>query len=461
MCAELVGRRKELLILENQFRSEGSSLVAVTGRRHAGKTALLAYFASRHPNTLYFPVREEPAARNLMYFRRAVGRFLNDPSAVADADWNRSFRALVGGRRSQKVVIIMDEFVRIGRKDPSFPSVIRYIWDTVLRSSRVMLVLSGSSLPAMEDQVTGYGAPLFGVMTASVQVGPLSYHYCGELAGPSHYNDLLHLYAAAGGTPLALRTLASHKDVMKGISEELLDPGGAMREVAEATLREEFSDPAVYESILVSIATGHRRLQEISEDLGMPQTGLTSYLSNLAAAGLVEREVPLPGGGKKGRYSLADPLADLWFGVVVPDLELLERGPVSALEAEVSEHLEKVSVPRAYRRACIERLWELSSSGAWDFAFTEAGGWWDRETEVEAAGFDASGMNLVAADCGYNADKEKGIESLEDLRRSAAKMARQLRAEDTYYVIFSASGFTEELMKTAENDPKVLLEDLS
>ncbi len=461
MCAELIGRRRELLILENQFRSEGSSLVAVTGRRHAGKTALLAYFASRHPNTLYFPVREEPAARNLMYFRRAVGRFLNDPSAVEDADWNRSFRALVGGRRSQKVVVIMDEFVRIGRKDPSFPSVIRYIWDTVLRDSRVMLVLSGSSLPAMEDQVTGYGAPLFGAMTATVRVGPLSYRYCGELAGPSHYNDLLTLYAAAGGTPLALRILASHRDVLKGLSEELLAPEGALREAPEAALREEFSDPAVYESIMVSIATGHRRLQDISADLGMPQTGLTSYLSNLAAAGLVEREVPLPGGGKKGRYSLADPLADLWFGCVVPNLELLERGPLSALEEELSEHLEKVSVPRAYRRACLERLWEMSSSGTWGFAFTEAGGWWDRDTEVGAAGFDASGMNLVAADCAYNEDGEKGTEDLENLRRDAAKMARQLRAEEIYYVIFSASGFTEELAKEAEKDPRIVLEDLS
>ncbi len=456
MADALIGRRKELLILENQFRSEGSSLVAVSGRKHAGKTALLTYFASRHPNTLYFPAREEPASRNLAYFRRAAGEFLNDPKAAADADWNRTFRAVVGGKRSQKVVIIIDDFDRIGRKDPSFPPLVRYIWDTVLRNSRTMLVLSGSSLDDMARQVTDYDAPLFAVMTARVDVRPLSYEACRELLGSGKAGSFLEYYAAAGGSPLALKHLALHSSVSEGIAEELLAPGGLFRGAPMESLRAEVTDPEFYVSVMTSIATGHRRLLDISEDLGVPQTGLTSYLAKLVSAGIVEREVPVPGGGKKGRYCLSDPLSEIWFGCVNPNLALLETGRRSALTAIIEDKLRDDAVPRAYRRACTEKLWDMSSSGAWDFALTEAGGWWDRETEIGVCGYDASGRNLVAGDCSRRG-RPKGLQDLGELEAASERMARQVRAGAVFWVIFSPDGFDRELEEKAASDPRIRL----
>ncbi len=456
MPEALVGRRKEMLILENQFRSEGSSLVAVTGRRHSGKTALLTYFASRHPNTLYFPAREEPASRNLAYFRRAAGEFLNDPSAAADADWNRTFRALVGGRRSQKVVVIIDDFDRIGRKDPSFPPLVRYIWDTVLRNSRTMLVLSGSSFAEMDRQVTDYDAPLFAAMTARIDVRPLAYEACRELLGGEKAGNALEYYAAAGGIALFLKRLALHQSVSEGISEELLVPGGSLCREPMEVLRAEVADPGVYVSVMTSIATGHRRLLDISEDLGVPQTGLTSYLANLVSAGIAEREVPVPGGGKKGRYCLSDPLSEIWFGCVNPNLALLETGRRSALTALISAKMRDDMVPRAYRRACTERLWDMSSSGAWNFALTEAGGWWDREAEIGVCGYDASGRNLVAGDCSLRG-RPKGLQDLEELEAASKRAARQLRAGAVYWVMFSPDGFDRELEARAASDQRIRL----
>ena len=148
-----------MLVLEDQFRAAGSSFVVISGRRRSGKTTVLMQFMRRHPNSLYFLARKESSSRNLVYFRRAAADFLGrDLGPASDGDWNRTFREIVSRTGGQKMVIMMDEFQNIGQKDPTFPAVIQYIWDTVLKGAHVMLVISGSSIPQMSAQVLEYGS---------------------------------------------------------------------------------------------------------------------------------------------------------------------------------------------------------------------------------------------------------------------------------------------------------------
>lgn len=436
----------------------------MTGRRRSGKTTLLTAFMNRHPNSLYFLAREESSQRNLMYFRRAAGEFLGSPDAVPrDADWNRTFREVARRSGGQKVVIIMDEFQRIGLRDPSFPSLVRYIWDTTLRGSHVMLVLCGSSLRAMSAQVTGYGAPLRGAVTAQVDVRPLPFSDSWEFHDTRDPAELLSFYAVTGGVPRYMEDLARYSDVLDAVRSEVLDPSSYLYGEVMAGLREEVRDAGAYCSVLASIASGRRKLQDIADDLGVRQTGLTNYLKVLMSAGLVEREVPVteddPSRSKRGLYRITDRLTDFWFRFVYPDLDLLERGDADRVAEHIREGFPGY-LASVYADVCLQRVAEMSAEGAWGFPVTRAGRYWGRDAPYTGVvGIDAAGRNLLLGDCSPS-DGPKGTDALDSLRARSRAMEYLTGTVRTSYAVFSRTGFTEGLRAAAERGEVRLVEDL-
>lgn len=349
-----------MLVLEDQFRAAGSSFVVISGRRRSGKTTVLMQFMRRHPNSLYFLARKESSSRNLVYFRRAAADFLGrDLGPASDGDWNRTFREIVSRTGGQKMVIMMDEFQNIGQKDPTFPAVIQYIWDTVLKGAHVMLVISGSSIPQMSAQVLEYGSPLYGRRTAQIMLGQLSFSKCSELYGAKSAWDQVMFYSVTGGVPKYVKTFGGYRDVYSAVEGTVLNPDSYLYDEVIASLQSEVTDIGSYASILGSIASGHRKLQDMADDLGLKQTGLTNYLKVLMDTGLVERDVPVtdddPFRSKKGLYRIADRMTAFWFRYVYPHSDLLGRGEKEKIMNIVRSDLPFDTMRSAYVEICTEK----------------------------------------------------------------------------------------------------------
>ncbi len=441
----LTGRNREMLMLEDQFRTPGSSLAVVYGRKRSGKTSLLMQFMRRHPNSLYFLARKESSSRNLAYFRRAAADFLGRGlRAASDGDWNRTFREIADLKGSQKTVIMMDEFHRIGQKDPSFPSVLQYAWDTVLKNANVMLILCGSSVPQMSAQVLEYGSPLYGRRSAQILLGPLTFSESRTLSEDADPKDAVLKYSVTGGVPKYIGTFAGYGDVYSAIEDTVLNPDSYLFGEVMSSLRSEVADAGSYAAILGSIASGHTRLKDMAEDLGLRQTGLTSYLKVLTEAGLAERKVPVteddPLRSKKGVYGIPDRMAAFWFRYVYPHLDLVERRETEKIMGFIRADLPRETMASAYRSICAEKMAEMSSEGYWDFAVDRIGGYWDRDVSADLVGTDRTGRPLVAAAC-VCTDGPAGPEVLEGLRAAAGRMSPSGKVR---FAVFSLSGFRGE-----------------
>gem|GEM_PF-1998718 len=66
--------------------------------------------------------------------------------------------------------MIIDEFPFIVSKFPEVPSVFQDRWDSVLKNSRIMLVLTGSSVGMMEKHALSKRSPLFGRRTVLLSI---------------------------------------------------------------------------------------------------------------------------------------------------------------------------------------------------------------------------------------------------------------------------------------------------
>ena len=64
-----------------------------------------------------------------------------------------------------KIIFILDEFPYLIELNRGITSVFQYIWDEILVNQNVMLILTGSSIGMMENEVLGYRSPLYGRRT--------------------------------------------------------------------------------------------------------------------------------------------------------------------------------------------------------------------------------------------------------------------------------------------------------
>ena len=437
-----------MLVLEDQFRAAGSSFVVISGRRRSGKTTVLMQFMRRHPNSLYFLARKESSSRNLVYFRRAAANFLGrDLGPASDGDWNRTFREIVSRTGGQKMVIMMDEFQNIGQKDPTFPAVIQYIWDTVLKGAHVMLVISGSSIPQMSAQVLEYGSPLYGRRTAQIMLGQLSFSKCSELYGAKSAWDQVMFYSVTGGVPKYVKTFGGYRDVYSAVEGTVLNPDSYLYDEVMASLQSEVTDIGSYASILGSIASGHRKLQDMADDLGLKQTGLTNYLKVLMDTGLVERDVPVtdddPFRSKKGLYRIADRMTAFWFRYVYPHSDLLGRGEKEKIMNIVRSDLPFDTMRSAYVEICTEKAWDMASEGSWGLIPDRIGGYWGKDVSADIVGIDYGAEAILVGTC-VCSESPAGPEVLEDLRDVGGRLMSVTGAGRVEYVVFSISGFEGE-----------------
>ena len=437
-----------MLVLEDQFRAAGSSFVVISGRRRSGKTTVLMQFMRRHPNSLYFLARKESSSRNLVYFRRAAADFLGrDLGPASDGDWNRTFREIVSRTGGQKMVIMMDEFQNIGQKDPTFPAVIQYIWDTVLKGAHVMLVISGSSIPQMSAQVLEYGSPLYGRRTAQIMLGQLSFSKCSKLYGAKSAWDQVMFYSVTGGVPKYVKTFGGYRDVYSAVEGTVLNPDSYLYDEVMASLQSEVTDIGSYASILGSIASGHRKLQDMADDLGLKQTGLTNYLKVLMDTGLVERDVPVtdddPFRSKKGLYRIADRMTAFWFRYVYPHSDLLGRGEKEKIMNIVRSDLPFDTMRSAYVEICTEKAWDMASEGSWGLIPDRIGGYWGKDVSADIVGIDYGAEAILVGTC-VCSESPAGPEVLEDLRDVGGRLMSVTGAGRVEYVVFSISGFEGE-----------------
>ncbi len=112
-----------------------------------------------------------------------------------------------------------------------------------------------------------------------------------------------------------------------------------------------------------------------------------------------------------------------------------------------------------YEDVCRERLWELADSGELGFVPERVGRWWSGGDEIDVAGLSTGEGRSVWGECKFWRDPV-GANVLRALEEKAARVPWQKGERVDGFVLFSVSGFTDELRLIAEaRDDVVLVDD--
>ena len=170
-----IGRERELQELNRLFESDRFEFAVIYGRRRVGKTALITQFI-RDKDAIYFMGVESSSKQNLENLSKSIIEY----SSGIEADTSfLSFQAALEYvfklAETKRLILVIDEYPYVARASKSLASTLQMLIDRYRDSSKLMLILCGSSMSYMEDQVLAYKAPLYGRRSAQFKILPFNF----------------------------------------------------------------------------------------------------------------------------------------------------------------------------------------------------------------------------------------------------------------------------------------------
>ena len=376
---EFIDREREMKVLKREWNNRPSFLV-LYGRRRAGKTRLMREF-SKGRKTFFFTFPEAIKEVQMREFKRALSSFLGDELIlkVETDNWFDLLSYLA--ERSDDCLIVLDEFTYAIKSDRKILSDLQRVWDGILSEKNVMLVISGSLLGMMWDDVLSHASPLYGRRTRSIHLKPMDYRNALKFFDEKEYGIMA--YMLVGGIPPYLRLASRYSSIKEFVREEFLSDYGLFYDEPYVILGEELRELKTYFSILRAIAEGNRRLEKIANYLGLPARSVYPYLETLMRLGFVEKEAPILGSRKVSLYRISDPVLLSWFVLTYPQMAEIAAGT-----AKLDDLYRVFSI----RFEDLAREFLLLKR---PLEFETLGRWWFRGEEIDIVALGRDTANLI------------------------------------------------------------------
>ena len=164
-----IGRDKELDALDRLYKSDKFEFVVIYGRRRVGKTALINHFID-DKKAIYFMGVESNEKQNLENFSKSIIEFSSGIQAETSfSSYQAALEYVFKLAEKERVILTIDEYPYVARASKSLASTLQMLIDKYKDNSKLMLILCGSSMSYMEDQVLAYKAPINRRRTAQMR----------------------------------------------------------------------------------------------------------------------------------------------------------------------------------------------------------------------------------------------------------------------------------------------------
>lgn len=438
-----IGRERELKALNKLYDSNKFEFAVIYGRRRIGKTELIKQFIG-DKRSIYFMGIESNAKLNLENFSKSILEFNTGIRAdTSFSNFQAALEYVFQLAENDRIILAIDEYPYVARSSKSLASTLQLLIDKYKDTSKLMLILCGSSMSYIEDHVLSYKAPLYGRRTAQIKLLPFDFEEtCRYLADMSGEDKAL-MYGAVGGTPQYLLQVNDKLSVEENIKNTYLNPISFLYEEPTNLLKQEVREPAIYTAIITAIATGASRMADISTKVGEDSSVCTTYIKNLISLGIVQKETPY--GEKASRktiYSIADNMFRFWYRFVLENNSIIARGAdelaYKRIEPYFTDYMGKV-----FEDISAQYLWKLLVTGKSPIEFTSLGRWWGNDprtrsqTEIDIMG-EQDKNSALFAECKWTNEKiDLGV--LETLVQRSELFAYK----NVHLFLFAKSGFTK------------------
>ena len=458
-----IGREKELADLNELYSQDRFQLFVLYGRRRVGKTTLLNEFC-RNKDTIFYSAEQSNNKLNLEKFSSLVFDFYGENNLEPFSSWTNALSYIDERQKDTRLVLVIDEFPYLAKKNRTLLSELQHIIDHKLAKGNLFMILCGSYMGFMEKEVLGSKSPLFGRRTSQLHMKPFNYQTSSKFLDGFSDAEKLELYGAFGGTPLYLQQINTNETFEENIRRAYLKVTSYLYEEALLLLRQEVQEPGVYSAIIEAIAGGYTKANEISTKIGEDSAKCLKYIKTLCELGILHRETPFgeKESSRKTIYGISDFMFRFWYRYVFANRTLIETGAQQAVWEKRIEPDYNSYMGLVFEKVCRDYLCVKNANGELPILFTSIGRWWGTnpvthsQEEIDLVAND--GKDYIFGECKWRNDKTD-LSVLCELKAKADIFSKN--KNNTYYALFSKSGFTDAVINEAKSDSSIILADLN
>lgn len=449
----MIGREKELSVIEEKCASGRFEFLVMYGRRRVGKTTILNEIAKRH-DTIFFSAQEKNDELNLEDFSRAIENHYDGRYFATFRNWQSALDYITERLSGEKrTVLIIDEFPFIAFQNPSIKSIFQHTIDHQWQDRNIFLILCGSSVSFMENEVMGYRSPLYGRMTSSIEVKPFDYLDGIKFFPEYSTEDKIISYGILGGIPRYLCAFDPRKSLRQNIIENIIRKSEFLNDEPQTLLRMELREPAVYNSILNAIAGGCNKISEIADRVHEEKSKISKYILTLQNLRLVEKKIPCGegSGSKKAIYQIKDFFYSFWYRFIFTNENYFTMLDEELAADEILDQLNDF-MGIVFEDICAQFLVRLAKGRKLPFIPFEIGKWWGNnpilkaQDDVDILALDRTKTKAIFCECKFR-NRKMPLEEFDDLL-CASEIFPSVKEKT--FIFISKSGFEDNVIQKAK-----------
>lgn len=448
-------KASELKKLEDLYAESGNQLVVLYGPMNCEKEALIGSFIG-NKKYFYYRARKASDVEQLRMMGEEVSRKFD--VKIQKYTYEEYFNRIKSGDPT-KLIVVIDEFEQIAKKDSSFIDAVLKLKNRRLYPGPVMIILASSSIVWAEqdmDEVLGEAAKKF---DARIKVPNLNFLEVVRLFPEMSVSDTIKIYGVLGGVPGYLSRWNKKKNFKQNICDLILSEDGYLYEMAEKIVSSELRELSVYNTILLAIAKGENKLNDLFHYTGYSRPKISVYMKNLSHFDIIEKVVSFETGGwdnaKKGVYRIKDTYVNFYYKFIYPHLsDLYIMSPEEFYDTYIENELDEY-LNRYFINVCMEYLSLLNQIRRLPLVVTKMGTWVGKAGNIDIIAQSSDRQNIVGL-CNWEKE-ELTMDMCEELFASMKKA----KITSNHIYLFSAKTFSPEVVAMAKEDKRFELIDMN
>jgi len=316
--SSIIGRTKEIKILDRVAQSSKSEFVAFYGRRRVGKTFLVREYFNYTFDFSLTGLANASTDQQLTNFSALLQKVDVAASDAIPTNWFFAFQSLIdyleGIKGTRKKVIFLDELPWLDTPKSDFLMALEHFWNSWASARKdIILVTCGSAASWMINKLINNHGGLHNRVTERIRIEPFNLRETEEMLlaknGIFDRYQIVELYMITGGIPYYLDAIVPDKSAAQNIEELCFRKGGLLAREFPHLFRSLFKNAEKYEQIIIALASKNKGLtrKEISTHTGIASGGrMTNLLDELEESGFIGRYTPFSGRKRDVLYRLAD-----------------------------------------------------------------------------------------------------------------------------------------------------------
>ncbi len=447
-------RTKDLQYLQDIFNRPSNDIAVLYGSRFAGLSAIISDFIKDKECLFY----RASAVGDHMQRELFAGELLDQTKSPVfpNEDYDKLLTTYISENSKHKKLIVFDDFIHLLKDNPTFINFLAGIMFQHTAPGSVMVLLVCDDIRWVENDMIRIIGKKSSEISGIIKLNVYSATEFVESFPDLPLSEAMGIYSVIGGKSSYYDRITeettSHSFItglLETMADDMFDPDGF--------LPKDIREPNVYNTILIKLAAGFGKLNDLHNATGIDRAKLSVYLKTLMENDIVTKVLSADVGNTantvKGTYRIDDRQVLFYYKLVYPHFSSLKIMGAERFYRKYIEHEMTAFLEEYYPIFCMEHVRWLRDHDLLNFKVASIDEYHDKNKAIDFVVV-AAGGSVIACATKYGGP-HMNYKTYEDVKAAVRK--NKINCDNIW--LFSASGFDQKLSMFGSVTPGIRLVD--